>query len=73
MFPCARRLSHGRGKRISRLPHDAKYIGTFDADIHFRKSGWAAEAIHALQLYPVAQPWKTVYDLGPKDDHLLPT
>ena len=55
---------------ISRLPHDAKYIGTFDADIHFRKSGWAAEAIHALQLYPVAQPWKTVYDLGPKDDHL---
>src|SRR2546429_3478422 len=34
------------------------------------KSGWAAEAIHALQLYPVAKPWKTVYDLGPNDDHL---
>ena len=55
---------------ISRLPHDAKYIGTFDADIQFRKSGWAAEAIHALQLYPVIQPWKTAYDLGPNDDHL---
>jgi hypothetical protein len=55
---------------ISRLPHDAKFIGTFDADIHFRKSGWAAEAIHALQLYPVVQPWKTAYDLGPNDDHL---
>jgi len=41
---------------ISRLPHDAKYIGTFDADVHFRKPGWAAEAIHALQLYPVVQP-----------------
>jgi hypothetical protein len=24
---------------ISRLPHDAKYIGTFDANIHFRKPG----------------------------------
>lgn len=55
---------------ISRLPLDAKYIGTFDADIHFRKSGWTAQAIHVLQLYPVAQPWKTPYDLGPDDDHL---
>jgi hypothetical protein len=55
---------------ISRLPHDAKYIGTFDADIHFRKPGWAAEAIHALQLYPVVQPWKTAFDLGPNYDHL---
>src|ERR1700730_10273694 len=56
--------------RDFQAPHDAKYIGTFDADIHFRKSGWTAEAIHALQLYPVAQPWKTVYDLGPNDDHI---
>ncbi|MGH6842401.1 MAG: hypothetical protein ACREDV_09980 [Methylocella sp.] len=55
---------------ISRLPHDARYIGTFDADIHFRKPGWAAEAIQALQIYPVVQPWKTAYDLGPNDDHL---
>jgi hypothetical protein len=55
---------------ISRLPHDAKYIGTFDADIHFRKPGWAAEAIHALQLYPGVQPWKTAYDLGPNYDYL---
>ncbi len=55
---------------IGRLPHDAKYIGTFDADIQFRKSGWAREIIHALQLYPVVQPWKTAYDLGPNDDHV---
>ncbi|MGB6326668.1 MAG: hypothetical protein WBG11_13110 [Methylocella sp.] len=55
---------------ISRLKHDAKYIGTFDADIHFRKPGWAMETIHALQLYPVVQPWKTAYDLGPNDDHI---
>ncbi len=55
---------------ISRLPHAAKYIGTFDADILFRKPGWATETIHALQLYPVVQPWKSAYDLGPNDDHL---
>lgn len=55
---------------IQRLPHDAKYIGTFDADVHFRKPGWAAETVHALQLYPVVQPWKTAYDLGPNDSHI---
>lgn len=55
---------------ISRLPEGVKYIGTFDADIHFRKPGWAAEALHALQLYPVIQPWKTCYDLGPNDAHI---
>jgi hypothetical protein len=55
---------------ISRLPHDARYIGTFDADIHFRKRGWAAETIHALQLHPVVQPWGAAYDLGPNDEHI---
>jgi hypothetical protein len=55
---------------ISRLPKDAKYVGTFDADIHFRKPGWAAETIHALQIYPVVQPYKSCYDLGPDDDHI---
>jgi hypothetical protein len=74
MFPCARRPAWSKENclniGISRLPHDAKYIGTFDSDIHFRKPGWAAEAIHILQFYPVVQPWKTAYDLGPNDDHL---
>lgn len=55
---------------ISRLPHDAKYIATFDADILFRKAGWAADCINTLHLYPVAQPWNTAYDLGPNDEHL---
>lgn len=55
---------------ISRMPFQAKYIGTFDADILFRKSGWALETIHQLQIYPVVQPWKTAYDLGPNDDHI---
>lgn len=50
---------------ISRLPHDAKYIGTFDADIIFRKSGWATECINTLHLYPFAMPWNTALDMGP--------
>ncbi len=54
---------------ISRLPHDAKYIATFDADIHFRKPGWAAEAIHVLQLYPVAQPFEPG-GMGSGDHHM---
>jgi len=55
---------------INRLPHEAKYIGCFDADIHFRKRSWVEETVHALQLYPVIQPWTDAYDLGPKDEHL---
>jgi hypothetical protein len=55
---------------ISRLPPEAHYIGTFDADIHFRKRGWAAETVHALQIYPVIQPWADAYDLGPHDEHM---
>jgi hypothetical protein len=55
---------------ISRLPHDAKYIATADADIFYRKKGWAAEAVHALQIYTVIQPWSDCYDLGPHDEHL---
>lgn len=49
---------------------EGKYIATLDADIRFRKSNWAAETVHALQLYPVVQPWSDCYDLGPNDDHL---
>jgi hypothetical protein len=52
------------------LPQSAKYIATLDADIHFRKRGWAAETVHALQLHPVIQPWTDAYDLGPNDEHL---
>jgi hypothetical protein len=55
---------------VSRLPHDARYIAALDADIHFRKRSWAAETVHALQLYPVVQPWVDAYDLGPNDEHL---
>jgi hypothetical protein len=49
---------------------DARYIATIDADVRFRKPGWAAETVHALQQYDVVQPWSDCYDLGPDDDHL---
>lgn len=55
---------------ISRLPADANYIATLDADVTFRKPSWAAETVHALQLYPVVQPWSDAYDLGPHDEHM---
>jgi len=55
---------------ISRLPLDAKYIGTFDADIKFRKKTWVSDTLNALQLYDVIQPWSNCYDLGPNDEHI---
>lgn len=55
---------------IHRLPHCAEYVALFDADIIYRKSGWAGEVLKDLQLYPVIQPWKMCYDLGPNDEHL---
>ncbi len=55
---------------ISRLPREAKYIGTFDADVHWRAPGWASQIVHYLNLYPVVQPWQTCYDLGPHDEHI---
>ena len=55
---------------IAHLPQEAAYIATLDADISFRKAGWATETLHALQLYPVVQPWVNAYDLGPNDSHI---
>ncbi len=55
---------------IARLPAEAKYIATLDADITFRKVNWASETVHALQHYPVIQPWSDCYDLGPNGEHL---
>ena len=55
---------------IARLPQEAAYIATLDADIAFRKAGWATETLHALQLYPIVQPWVNAYDLGPNDSHI---
>ncbi len=55
---------------IARLPDDWKYVAWIDADVAFRKTGWASETVHALQQYDVVQPWSDCYDLGPDGDHL---
>ncbi|RFB80387.1 hypothetical protein [Methylovirgula sp. 4M-Z18] len=55
---------------ISRLPESAKKIATLDADIQFRRAGWATATLRALDLYPVVQPWDKAYDLGPNDEHI---
>ena len=55
---------------ISRLPHDAKYIATLDADIEFRRKDWAEATVHAHQHYPIVQPWADCYDLGPNGEHI---
>ena len=38
---------------IQRLLAEAKYIGVFDADVHWRVPGWAGQIVHHLNLYPV--------------------
>jgi hypothetical protein len=55
---------------ISRLPPDARALATFDADITFREPGWASRIVHALDLYPVIQPWTQCIDLGPRGETL---
>jgi hypothetical protein len=55
---------------IARLPSEAKYIATIDADVEFRRKDWAAESVHALQHYHVIQPSVDCYDLGPNGEHL---
>ena len=55
---------------VSRLPQDWRYLLTADADVEWRKPGWASETVHALQHYEVVQPWSDCYDLGPNDDHV---
>lgn len=56
---------------IARLPRDWKYVAWIDADVIFRKPGWAAETVYALQHYDFIQPWEHCYDLGPNDEHLM--
>jgi hypothetical protein len=55
---------------IRNLPANAKYVCTADADITWRKAGWATDIINSLDLSPVIQPWQTAYDLGPNDEHI---
>lgn len=53
---------------ISRLPDDWRYVAWVDADIKFRSTDWAYEAVHGLQQYPILQPWAWCIDLGPNGE-----
>ncbi|MBV9784328.1 MAG: hypothetical protein JO264_10955 [Acidisphaera sp.] len=55
---------------IARLPQDWRYVAWIDADILFRNARWAADAVDALQIYDVIQPWSDCYDLGPAGEHI---
>jgi hypothetical protein len=57
-------------RAISFLPASAEKIATLDADVTFRRAGWAGKALAALDLYPVIQPWTVAHDLGPNDEHI---
>jgi len=52
---------------IRRLP-EAEYIAWGDADIWYRKAGWARETVEHLQHYRVLQTWSKALDLGPNDE-----
>jgi hypothetical protein len=54
---------------IHRLPQ-AEYICWCDSDVFFEKAGWAAETVHALQLYHFVQPWHQAIDRGPNGEIL---
>jgi len=46
------------------LPKDWKYVAWIDGDVIWHNTNWAQEALHALQHYPVIQPWMDGLDLG---------
>jgi hypothetical protein len=54
---------------INRLPHNATYVATIDADVIWRGSDWANATMNALDIYPVIQPWQYCFDLGPNNQH----
>jgi hypothetical protein len=53
------------------LPESAQRIAWLDADIEFRNDGWVMDTLHALEQYPVVQPWSEALDLGPDGSPML--
>ena len=45
---------------VARLPLEAKYIATVDADFQFARPDWAQETVQQLQHYQVVQMFSTV-------------
>lgn len=55
---------------ISRLPADANYIATIDADLTFVKTDWVQETLHQLQHAPIVQLFSEVSNLSPNGELL---
>lgn len=53
---------------VQHLPPDAKYVAFVDADVHFSRTDWVSETLHALQHYEVAQMFTTACDMSPTHD-----
>jgi hypothetical protein len=51
---------------VSRLPPGAKNVFWIDADVEFENDNWVMDSLHALEQYPVIQPWSEALDLGPE-------
>lgn len=49
---------------------ETDYIACFDGDIRPVRPGWAAEVVHALQVYSVVQVGSELIYLGPKHEQL---
>ena len=39
--------------------------------MHFHRPDWASEAVHALQVHPIIQPWSEALDLSPAHEPFL--
>jgi hypothetical protein len=52
---------------IARAP-EAEWIMCSDSDVFYEKTGWAAETVHALQLYHWIWPWSQCLDRGPSGE-----
>lgn len=53
---------------IARLPQEAKFIATVDADFHFARSDWAHETVQMLERHPVVQMFSSVAYLDSNEE-----
>lgn len=49
---------------LKRVPEEAEFVASIDADIHFRCEDWVRRTISSLRYFPVVQMWETACDLG---------
>lgn len=57
-------------QRLGVLAPDYHNAGWFDADTTFANGDWAAEAVHALMLHPVIQPFSEAINLNAHEEFM---